>query len=85
MTCYDVGPEVIIAALIYTDRLLRLNPNFAMTHLNAKNLLHIGMTMASKFFYDKYEKNTIFFAISSNLNKKQMRAMLDLYLDMLDF
>jgi hypothetical protein len=53
-----------------------------LTENNAKSVLHAALTLATKFHLDKYEKNTIFYAVGG-LSKKQMRAMLDTYLDLI--
>lgn len=84
MGCYDVGPEIIVASLIYIDRLLDKNKNLILTETNAKCILHSALTLASKFFLDKYEKKTIFYAVCG-LSKNHMRAMLDMFLDLIEF
>ena len=92
MTCFDVGTEILISALIYIDRLLSMNndsttgqnSNFVLTDVNAKSLLLAALTLASKFYLDKFEKNTIFYA-SGGLTKRKMRNLLDTYLDLIDY
>lgn len=40
--------------------------------------------MAAKFYEDKFEKQTIFSAVSG-LSRKQFRQVFDLFLDLIDF
>jgi hypothetical protein len=82
MTCFEIGPEIVVASLIYVGRLLR--KGYILSDTNAKSVLHAALTLASKFFIDKYEKNTIFYAVGG-LNKKQMRSMLAIFLDGIEF
>lgn len=63
MTCFEVGTEVIVASLIYIDRLLTQNKDILITDSTAKSILHTALTLASKFYLDRYEKNTIFYAV----------------------
>lgn len=90
MTCFDVGTEILIAALIYIDRLLSMNNStneesaFVLTDVNAKSLLLAALTLASKFYLDRFEKNTIFYA-SGGLTKRKMRNMLDTFLELMDY
>jgi hypothetical protein len=49
---------------------------------NAKGVLHTALTLAAKFYIDRFEKNTIFYAIGG-LSKKQMREMITVYLDLI--
>lgn len=58
-----------MAALIYIDRLLSMNESLKLTSVNAKHLLLSAMALASKFYLDRFEKNTIFYA-SGGLNKR---------------
>jgi hypothetical protein len=82
MQCYNVGIEIVISALIYIERLLTANPGMVLTENNIKGLLHASLSLSAKFFCDNFEKNTIFYACNG-LPKKRMRAMLDLYLDLI--
>lgn len=63
MACFEIGTEVVIASLIYIDRLLTQNKDIYITDTTAKSILHTALTLASKFYMDRYEKNTIFFAV----------------------
>ena len=64
MQCFEVGPEIIVAALIYVQRLLRMNPDLiTLNEDNAKGILHAALTLASKTYLDRFEKNTIFYAV----------------------
>lgn len=84
MQCFDVGTEIILAALIYIDRLLSLNKGLRLTELNAKPLLLSAMALAAKFYLDRFEKNTIFYA-AGGLTKRRMRCLLDTFLELTDF
>lgn len=84
MSCYEVEQEIVVAALIYTDRLLTLNSHIQMTPTTAKSFLHTALVLASKFFLDRFEKNTIFYAVGG-ISKSLMRNMTDSYLTLLDF
>ena len=67
MSCYDVGTEIVVAALIYTERILALNEGrLTMNEHNAKGFLHSALTLASKFFLDRYERNTVFHMLLGN-------------------
>lgn len=63
MTCFEVGHEIVVASMIYIERLLTKNKNLQMSATTAKSLLHTSLVLASKFYLDKFEKNTIFFAV----------------------
>lgn len=84
MACFEIGTEVVISSLIYIDRLIAQNKDLYITESTAKSILHTALTLASKFHLDRYEKNTIFYALGG-LSKKQMRHMQDLYLDLINF
>ena len=84
MACFEIGPEIIVASLIYLERLLAKNKNFMISVTTAKSLLHTALVLASKFYLDRFEKNTIFYAVGG-LSKSQMRSMTDSYLDLIDF
>lgn len=95
--CFEVGNEILVGALVYTDRILNYK-GLLMTEKNYKGLLIAGLTLATKFYMDRYERNTMFHIMLGNqtfdqhshhgkiLNpKKRMRMMLGLYLDILEF
>lgn len=84
MSCFEVEQEIVVAALIYTERLLSFNNNIRLTPTNAKSFLHTALALASKFLLDKFEKNTIFYAVGG-ISKSLMRNMTDSYLALLDF
>ena len=69
----------MIAALIYVERLLEAaikqvgEERARVTQLNAKGILHTAMTLATKFFLDRYEKKTIFYGVSINCAREKMR------------
>ena len=65
-------------------RVLSKNPDLILTYTNVKALLYLSLTMAAKFNDDKFEKQTIFSAVSG-LNRKQFRQIFDLFLDLIDF
>lgn len=61
LNSFDVGIEIMVAALIYTDRLLTLNKEWlVIDENNCKGFLHSALTLAAKFYLDKFERNTIF-------------------------
>lgn len=82
--CFEVGTEVVVAALIYVDRLLSNEGIEIMTPTTAKSILHTALVLASKFYLDRFEKNTIFY-VAAGLSKLQMRKMTDCFLDLLEF
>ena len=82
--CFEVGTEVVVAALIYVDRLLSKQGIEIMTQTTAKSILHTALVLASKFYLDRFEKNTIFY-VAAGLSKVQMRKMTDVFLDILEF
>ena len=84
MSCFQVGSEIVVASIIYTQRLLEMNQTFELTDQNAKCFLLSALALASKFFLDRYEKNTFFYAMGG-IGKKQMRVMLDTFIGMVDF
>ena len=55
-----------------------------MTQTTAKSILHTALVLASKFYLDRFEKNTIFY-VAAGLSKVQMRKMTDAFLDILEF
>jgi hypothetical protein len=79
-----VGTEVVVVALIYIDRLITKNSDLFISEMTAKSLLHTALTLSTKFLMDRYEKNTIFYAVGG-LSKRQMKKMQDLFLDLIDF
>lgn len=85
---FDVGIEILVAALIYTDR-VSLYQSF--TEKTQKNLLLTALALASKFFQDRFERSTNFFTMlsqpnSPKYNKRQhMTQMLNAFLEILDF
>ena len=84
MTCFEVGPEIVVAALIYIERLLTYNSELYLTETNSKSYLHTALVLASKFYLDRFEKNTIFYAVGG-ISKRQMRTMTDAYLGLINF
>lgn len=48
-------------------------------------MLHVALTLATKFYLDHFEKFTLFFGIVPGLDRGQMRRMTDYFIDMLDF
>jgi hypothetical protein len=58
---YDVGIEILVAALIYSDRISSLS----FTEKTSKNLLLTALALASKFFQDRFERSTHFFTMLS--------------------
>jgi hypothetical protein len=86
--CYeDISAEIVITALIYIDRLLSIyeDQGASLTESNGKGLLHVALTLATKFLMDRYEKNTIFYGSVVGMKPRQMRAMTDAFLSLIDF
>ena len=63
----------MVAALIYIDRVLSFNAQehggAVLTEVNGKGVLHVALTLAAKFYLDRYEKNTIFYGVVVGLEK----------------
>ena len=79
--CFDVGHEIIIAALIYIERIFSTSHNgINFNEDNAKCFVHVAMAIASKFYEDRFEKGTIFYAVGG-LSKTQMRSMVNYFLE----
>ena len=73
MSCYeDVTAELVLASLIYIDRLLAKHEEngASLTECNGKGLLHVALTMATKFCLDRYEKNTIFYGAVVGMDRR---------------
>jgi len=60
------------------------NSEVALTHANAKNIVLVSLTLAAKFFDDRFEKGTLFSAVGG-LSRKHMRRISDLFLDLIEF
>lgn len=84
LTCFSLDFEYVIVALIYLQRITSKNVDLTLTYTNIKYLLYISLTLAAKFHDDKFEKQTIFSAISG-LSRKHFRQIFDLFLDLIDF
>lgn len=87
-SCYeDITAEIVIAALIYIDRLLALYEEAGayLSESNGKGLLHVALTLATKFSLDRYEKNTFFFGSVVGMDRRQMRKMTDAFLALIQF
>lgn len=85
-SCYrDVSPELIVAALIYIERLLAQSELNVITPSNGKGVLQVAMALSAKFYLDHFEKDTLFYASSLNLDKYKMRKMMNAFIDILEF
>jgi hypothetical protein len=82
-----VSYEIVIAALIYIDRLLSKHEEAGacLTENNGKGVLHVALTLATKFFLDRYEKNTIFYGVVHGMQCYQMRYMTNAFISLIDF
>lgn len=81
--CFDVGHEIIIASLIYIERLFSnaaSNNGINLNEDNAKCFVHVALALAAKFYEDRFEKGTIFYAVGG-LSKTQMRMMFHYFLE----
>uniref|UniRef100_A0A6A7GCF6 Protein CNPPD1 n=1 Tax=Hirondellea gigas TaxID=1518452 RepID=A0A6A7GCF6_9CRUS len=56
----NCSPECFILALIYIDRLIKNNPQFALNSLNVHRILITGIMTAAKFFDDQYYNNVYY-------------------------
>jgi len=87
-SCYEnITAEIVISSLIYIDRLLAMHEEIGatLTECNGKGLLHVALTLATKFCLDRYEKNTIFYGAVVGMDRRQMRKMTDAFLCLIDF
>lgn len=57
---FFVENEILIAALIYIDRILESNDSLVIDDINGRGFLLTSLVLATKFYYDKYEKGTMF-------------------------
>jgi len=85
---FTVDTEIVVAALIYTDRILARNV-LHITEQSAVGFLHSALVLASKFFLDRFERHTLFhILINEDIgrdSRHRMRAMMDQYLDLIAF
>ena len=69
MTCFqEVTADIVVAALIYIERLLAAATEQAgdvavLTESNGKGVLLVALTLAAKFHLERYEKKTLFFGV----------------------
>lgn len=45
----------------------------------------MALTMATKFYLDRYEKNTFFYGAVVGMDKRYMRVMTDAFINMMEF
>ena len=88
----QVSVDHLIVALIYVERLLDAaesivdDPEMAcLTENNSKGVLQSAIALAIKFYTDKYERKTNFYASCLKTSMKRMREMTDVFLRMIDF
>jgi hypothetical protein len=62
----------VVIALNYVDRLLMINQDIILTYPNAKNITFTALTLAAKFYDDRFERNTLFSTIAK-ITRKQMK------------
>ena len=60
MDCFQFTYEIMVIALIYIDRLLMDNPEIVLSYKNTKNITFIALTIAAKFFDDRFENCNLF-------------------------
>jgi Cyclin len=61
MKHFEISIEIVVAALIYTERIIKLNSEWLeLNERNDKALLHTALSIASKFYLDKFERKTNF-------------------------
>jgi hypothetical protein len=62
--CYDVEVQIVVASMIYIDRLLEKNGDWLeLNESNILGFLQTSLALASKFYLDKFEKSTLFFML----------------------
>lgn len=60
-SCFKVDNEILIASLIYTDRILEMNQDWLIIDdINGKGMLLTALALAAKFFLDRFESHTLF-------------------------
>ncbi len=84
LNCFQFGFEIVVVSLTYIDRLLMENPDLTLTHKNAMNISFAALTLAAKFYDDRFEKNTLFCAVA-NISRKQMKKISTSFLGMIKF
>jgi len=71
------GPTSLVLALIYLDRLKKLNPEYLKT-VSSADLFLISMMVASKFLHDDGEEDEVFndeWAKSGNIDVKEFNRL----------
>ncbi|KAH3758100.1 Non-receptor tyrosine kinase spore lysis A [Pelomyxa schiedti] len=76
--------ETIVAALVYIDKVLLLNPSFIITERNIHRVLWTCIVVANKHFEDKYYTNT-FYSKVGGVPLLEMNSLEVLLLGMLHF
>lgn len=85
LNCYNLNVAVLIVSLIYIDRLvLRCQEEFVLSQNKIKNTLLTALSLASKFLYDNFDSDTMFYAIGG-IHKHQMKLLMNLFIDNISF
>jgi len=81
------GPNSLVLALLYLDRLRRRNPDYLNT-VSSADLFLVSLLVASKFLHDDGEEDEVFnedWAISGGIDKKELNKLEMNFLSALDW
>merc|ERR1712123_268009 len=71
------GPNSLVLALLYLDKLRKRNPDY-LTTVSSADLFLVSLMVASKYLYDDGEEDEVFndeWATSGNLEKKELNRL----------
>jgi len=81
------GPNSLVLALLYLDRLRRSNPDY-LTTVSSTDLFLVSLMVASKFLHDDGEENEVFndeWASSGGIDTKELNKLELAFLSALDW
>lgn len=81
------GPNSLVLALLYLDRLRRRNPDY-LTTVSSADLFLVSLMVASKFLHDDGEEDEVFndeWAISGGMDTKELNRLELRFLAALDW
>ncbi len=92
LKCFSLCSEIAIVGIIYLDRLVVRSDmsreghegEFCLTSANVHHALFGCLALATKFYNDQFETNTIFSAIIG-CTRQKMRNIMNLILELIDF
>merc|ERR1719242_584574 len=82
-----VGPNSLVLALLYLDRLRRNNPDY-LTSISSADLFLVSMMVASKFLHDDGEEDEVFndeWATSGGMDTKELNKLEISFLSAMDW